>query len=366
MENKQPIDCEKVVSQFVTEGECFAYKSFGNGHINNSFIVYCRDEHDLVHRYVLQAINTYVFNDPEKLMDNIIKVTEFLRAKEPDNRGILHMLQTVDGKYCYHDEEGRYWRMYVYVNKALSLEQVEQPEDFFEAAYAFGKFQCDLSDFPVDTLHEIIPDFHNTEKRYDDFLKAVKDEKKGRAAEAQREIDFINGRKDFYGLLYKNNKEGILPLRVTHNDTKLNNVLLDKYTRKALCVLDLDTIMPGFSVTDFGDAIRFGASTAAEDEPDIDKVWLDFELFEKYVQGYLKGCGGKLTNEEIMLMPEGAKMMTLECGMRFLGDYLNGDVYFKTEYPKHNLVRCRAQLKLVEDMERNFDRMKKIVSRYCK
>ena len=276
------------------------------------------------------------------------------------------MIRTKDGKGFYRDDEGKCWRMYVYVDDALSLESVGLPDDFYEAAYAFGKFQHDLADFPADTLFEIIPDFHNTAKRYRDFLVAVSEDKSGRAKNVEAEIEFVKERAEFYSLLNNKFEDGVIPLRVTHNDTKLNNVLLDKFTRKALCVLDLDTIMPGFSVTDFGDAIRFGANNADEDEKDISKVWLNLDLFKVYTEGYLKGCDGKLSNEEIMLLPEGAKMMTIECGMRFLADYIAGDVYFKTAYPEHNLVRARTQLKLVDDMEKHFDDMKQIVSLYCK
>lgn len=358
--------CGHIIDQFSTDGECFEYKAFGNGHINSTFLISCRNAQGKVIKYVLQAINTYVFKEPDKLMDNIIRVTDFLRSKEPENRGILNMVRTRDGEGFYRDDEGKCWRMYVYVDKALSLESVGLPDDFYEAAFAFGKFQRDLSDFPAETLYEIIPDFHNTEKRYKDFLDAVERDEQGRVAGVKEEIEFIKNRAEFYGLLNNKYKEGLIPLRVTHNDTKLNNVLLDKITRKALCVLDLDTIMPGFSVTDFGDAIRFGANNAAEDEKDLSKVWINLELFKVYTEGYLEGCGGKLENEEIMLLPEGAKMMTIECGMRFLADYLDGDLYFKTSYPKHNLVRARTQLKLVEDMEKHFDEMKAIVREYCR
>lgn len=358
--------CERVVKQFCTDGECFNFEAFGNGHINNTFLVSCRNPYGKEIKYVVQAINSYVFKEPDKLMDNILRVTEFLRTKEPEKRAVLNMLRTIDGNGFYRDTEGKCWRMYTYVDDALSLESVESKEDFYEAAYAFGKFQRDLSDFPADTLYEIISDFHNTQKRYADFLEAVERDEQGRAAGVQKEIKFIKERSEFYSLLNNKYKEGAIPLRVTHNDTKLNNVLLDKNTRKALCVIDLDTIMPGFSVTDFGDAIRFGANNAAEDEKDLSKVWLNLDLFKIYAEGYLKGCDGKLNNEEIMLLPEGAKMMTIECGMRFLTDYLNGDLYFKTVYPKHNLDRTRTQLKLVKDMENHFDEMKAIVKEFCK
>lgn len=223
-----------------------------------------------------------------------------------------------------------------------------------------------LDEFPAERLYETIPDFHNTPKRYENFLKAVENDYKSRAKNVLSEIEFINDRKDFYSILIDNNKRGELPLRVSHNDTKCNNVMLDEKTHQALCVIDLDTIMPGFSVTDFGDAIRFGASTASEDEKDLSKVNLSIEMFKAYTKGFLKGCGGKLPDSEIMLLPEGAKMMTIECGMRFLTDYLEGDTYFKTAYPNHNLDRCRTQLKLVASMEEHWDELKEIVKQYCK
>ena len=242
----------------------------------------------------------------------------------------------------------------------------ESDEDFYQCALAFGKFQKALNDFPAESLHEIIPDFHNTPKRYKDFLQSVSEDRSGRAHLVKPEIDFIKARADFYPVLFENHSAGKLPLRVSHNDTKCNNVLLDNTTRKALCVIDLDTIMPGFSVTDFGDAIRFGASTAAEDEKDLSKVKLDMEKFRVYTKGFLDGCGGLLSDSEIMLLPEGAKMMTIECGMRFLADFIDGDKYFKIAYPEHNLDRCRTQLKLVSEMEDHWDEMKKCVSEYVK
>ena len=218
--------------------------------------------------------------------------------------------------------------------------------------------------FFTKNLYETIKDFHNTPIRYENFLKALEKNASGRANTALPEIEFVKARKDFTTVLEDSFKKGVLPKRVTHNDTKINNVMLDKDTREPVCVVDLDTIMPGYSVNDFGDSIRFGASTAAEDERDLEKVHFDINLFETYTRGFLNGCGGTLTPEEIMLLPEGAKMMTLECGMRFLTDYLDGDTYFKTDYPEHNLVRCRTQFKLVEEMEQQWDKMKETVKRH--
>ena len=233
--------------------------------------------------------------------------------------------------------------------------------DFYQSAIAFGRFQYDLRDFPSHTIVETIPDFHNTEKRFEAFCRAVEEDAVGRCESAKEEIAFYMSHAEFYGTLARAHAAGVLPLRVTHNDTKINNVMLDASTRGALCVIDLDTIMPGFSVTDFGDSIRFGANTGAEDERDLSRIDLDLDLFETYARGFLLGCGGGLPAEEVMLMPEGAKMMTLECGMRFLTDYLSGDTYFRTAYPEHNLVRSRTQMKLAQRMDEEFETMKKII-----
>lgn len=352
-----------VISQFSL---CSAPKScepYGNGHINSTFLLVC-DDNGNDRRYILQSVNNNVFKKPLEVMQNIEKVTEYLRPNVNDPREVMSLVPTKDGKNYYLAEDGSCWRVYNFIEDSLCLEHPDDVEDFRQCAVAFGKFQRDLSNFPADTLFETIPDFHNTPKRFRDFLEAVEKDAVGRAASVREEIAFLKERVDFYSVLYNANKEGILPLRVTHNDTKSNNVMLDSKTRKALCVIDLDTIMPGFSVTDFGDSIRFGASTAAEDEKDLNLVSLDLDMFDIYAKGYLEGCGGQLSRDEIMLMPEGAKMMTIECGMRFLTDYLNGDTYFRTSYPEHNLDRCHTQLKLVADMEAKWDEMKKIVEKY--
>lgn len=339
---------------------------YGNGHINDTFLVICVDDEGNSYRYILQAVNSNVFKIPSQVMENIVKVTDFLKEVAESPREVLVVVRTFSDGIHYKDKDGYFWRMYEFVEDSICLDRPENIEDFYQCAVAFGKFQRYLADFPADTLHETIPDFHNTPKRFNDFLNAVNADKCGRVASVQKEIDFIKERAEFYSVLIDSNKNGTLPLRVSHNDTKSNNVMLDYETHKALCVIDLDTIMPGFSVTDFGDAIRFGASTAAEDEKDLSKVSMDIEMFRIYAKGFLEGCAGQLLDSEIMLLPEGAKMMTIECGMRFLADYLEGDTYFKTAYAEHNLDRCRTQLKLVADMEEKWQQMKDIVKEYCK
>ncbi len=354
---------DNVISKFPLCSKPLECSSYGNGHINNTFLLVCEENGDS-HRYILQSLNGNVFKKPQDVMSNIEKVVAFLRPKAQDARETMNLILTKDGKNCYFDDDGKCWRVYDFIEDALCLEHPESTEDFRQCAIAFGKFQRDLSDFPADTLFETIPDFHNTPKRFKDFLTAIENDIAGRAESVKEEIEFLKSREDFYSVLYNAHNDGKLPLRVTHNDTKSNNVMLDAAKRTALCVIDLDTIMPGFSVTDFGDAIRFGASTAAEDEKNLDLVSMDLDMFDIYTKGYLEGCGGQLTKEEIMLLPEGAKMMTIECGMRFLTDYLNGDTYFKTAYPDHNLDRCHTQLKLVADMETKWDIMKEIVAKY--
>ena len=358
------INIEKRLNAFSKFNTCVTVLDivpYGNGHINDTFLVTSREAAGNDKRYILQAINSNVFKKPQEVMHNITLVTSYLKTQTDDERRVLSLVPTNEGDSYFKDNDGIYWRLYDFVENSLCLEAPETNEDFYQSAIAFGEFQKLLNNFPVEELFETIPNFHNTPDRYKKFLNAVQNDPLKRAAKVQKEIEFVIDRKDFYTVLFDNNKKGVLPLRVTHNDTKINNVMLDESTRTALCVIDLDTIMPGFSVNDFGDSIRFGASTAAEDEKDLSKVEMDINLFETYAKGFIKGCGGLLTKDEIMLMPAGAKMMTIECGMRFLTDYLEGDTYFKTKYDDHNLDRCRTQFKLVFDMESKWDEMKRII-----
>ena len=310
-------------------------------------------------RYILQKINNNTFRNVAGLMKNITAVTEFLRTKTDDPRGVLTLVKTHDGASYLHAQDA-YWRVYDFVEDSICLQLPETDEDFYQSAVGFGTFQQLLTDFPAAKLHETIPNFHNTPDRYRALLETLERDPMHRAAQVRLEIEFALARQAEMATIQNALTAGELPLRVTHNDTKLNNVLLDAKTRKALCVIDLDTVMPGLSLYDFGDSIRFGASTAAEDEKDLSKVNFDIELYKVYTEGYLSAAGKSLTDAEIEYLPFSSKLMTLECGMRFLGDYLNGDTYFRIDYPEHNLVRARTQFKLVEDMEKQMDEMKKV------
>ena len=358
---------EKVVAAFDVEGKVVEYIPFGNGHINDTRLVTM----DNGVQYVLQRINKNVFKRPDLLMENYVGVTKFIRKKIEKMggdplRNVLNAMPTKDGKSFLLDEEGEFWRLLVYVTDSIGYDKVERPEQFYDSAVSFGDFQYMLRDYPAHTLHETIVNFHNTPDRYRQLMEAIENNVAGRLDEVSAEIEFAKARFEFAHTLENAHKEGKLPLRVTHNDTKLNNILFDINSGEALCVIDLDTIMPGYSVNDFGDSIRFGATTALEDETDLSKVNFDISLYELYVKGFIEGAKGGLTEGELEMLPIGAIMMTFECGMRFLADYLNGDTYFRIHRPSHNIDRCRNQFKLVADMESQLDEMKAIVRKYAK
>lgn len=361
---------EDAVYAFGFGNQCSYVKPFGEGHINETYAVYMPD-HDGndVPLYVLQRININVFKNPDQVMDNIFGVTEYLRSIIRRDGGdldreSLSYIKTKSGDSYFEDEKGQLWRCLHYVPNSVCYQQVEKPEQFYQSALSFGHFLKQLGDYPAESLYETIPQFHDTRKRFRDFEDAQRKDVKNRARLCRQEIDFVLSRKDDCGVLMNQLEEGKLPLRVTHNDTKLNNILFDKDTDKGLCIIDLDTIMPGLAANDFGDSIRFGASTAEEDEQDLDKVHFDISLYDIYVKGYLEMAKEVLTPEEIKSLPWGARLMTLECGMRFLADFLQGDVYFKTAYPEHNLVRARTQFRLVKEMEEQFDEMNEILKKY--
>lgn len=351
--------------------QCRYVKPFGAGHINETYAVYMpgADGADEL-TYVLQRVNTNVFKDPAGVMENIFGVTEFMRdvirgeGGDPD-RGTLSYIKTKCGHNYFEDDEGQPWRCYNYIPDSVCYQTVERPEQFYQSARSFGHFLKQLGAYPAASLHETIPHFHDTVRRYEAFETALRRDVRDRARLCRPEAAFAQARREDCGRLTRQQEQGLLPLRVTHNDTKLNNILFDAATGEGLCIIDLDTIMPGLAANDFGDSIRFGASTAAEDEPDIDKVHFDIGLYELYVKGYLETAGEVLTPAELDSLPWGARLMTLECGMRFLTDFLQGDTYFKTAYPEHNLVRARTQFKLVQEMEQQFDAMRRLVRRYA-
>ena len=361
---------EDAVYAFGFGPQCSYVKPFGEGHINETYAVYMPGpEGTDVPRYVLQRVNIHVFKNPAQVMENIFSVTEYLREvirKEGGDldRETLSYIKTKSGDTYFEDAGGQPWRCLHYVPNSICHQTVEEPQQFYQSARSFGHFLKQLGDYPAERLYETIPRFHDTVKRFQDFSEAVRKDVKNRAGQCREEIDFALTREADCGVLMKQLQEGILPLRVTHNDTKLNNILFDADTDQGLCIIDLDTIMPGLAANDFGDSIRFGASTAEEDEPDLSKVHFDIHLYELYVKGYLEMAREVLTPAEIDSLPWGARLMTLECGMRFLADYLQGDVYFKTAYPEHNLVRARTQFRLVKEMEEQFDSMYEILRKY--
>jgi len=344
---------------FQTENEPLMAAKYGSGHINTTYLVV---DHQ-ARQYILQKINSHVFKKPDELMQNIKAVTDHLQSKVHNPRSALSLIPTMDGAAWHVDEDGETWRMYPFIVNSLCMQKAQTPQIFKESGIGFGTFQNQLSDFPAHNLYETIPHFHDTPKRYERFKTVLADDPVNRAGGVAAEIEFALGLETYAQTLMNLLHRGDLPLRVTHNDTKLNNVLLDYDTHQALCVIDLDTVMPGLSVNDFGDSIRFGANTAAEDETDLSKVNFSLELFKAYADGFLHACGERLTDAERAHLCDGAKMMTLECGLRFLTDYLEGDVYFKTHRPHHNLDRCKNQFALVKCMDKQWKHMQDIIQK---
>lgn len=345
-----------IAEQFCLQGEVKEIAPYGEGHINVTYLVTTTEK-----RYILQKMNTRVFPDPVNLMKNICGVTEHLRAR---NIETLTVVPTKSGEPFIYGEDC--YRVYDFIENTVTYQTVTDKNVFRNSGKAFGEFQNYLAEFDASKLTETIARFHDTPNRFANFMTALEKDELGRAKDCQPEIQFLLDHKDTYSTCMDGLKDGSLPLRVTHNDTKLNNILMDDKTGEARAVIDLDTIMPGSMLYDFGDSIRFGASTAAEDEKDLDKVHFDIELFKAYAEGYCGAVKASITEREAELLPYGAYLMTVECGMRFLTDYLMGDTYFATKYEGHNLVRCRTQLKLAKEMEENFPKMGKIIEEILK
>ncbi len=357
------MDIKNIVTQFRFEGEFRNVEEFGSGHINSTYIADFGEK-----RYVIQKINTNVFKNPDALMDNVFSVTRYLKniiienGGEPE-RETLKFIRTNEGKEYLKTPDGECYRAYIFVDNSICYDSADTPEMFKKSGAAFGQFQKLLSAFPADTLFETIPHFHDTFYRFEnEFLVSLENADESRKENAKAEIDFIISRKGEMKRITDLLENNRIPVRVTHNDTKLNNVLFDKNTGDCLAVIDLDTVMPGSALYDFGDSIRFGASTAAEDEKDLSKVEMSLDYFKAYAEGYLSEAGDTLNSCEKDNLAFSAKLITLECGMRFLTDYLNGNVYFKVDYPEHNLIRAKNQLKLVSDMENKMSKMEEIVN----
>ncbi len=362
-------DFSSIISNFKIDGKLISCERYGEGHINQTYLAVIEKDGKTTD-YILQKINSKLFNPVEKLMNNIRLVTEFNRERikkaggNPD-RESLTIIYANDGKPYYHCPEcDGYYRVYKFITDAIAYQVVEKPEHFYQSAVAFGNFANLLAEFDATELYEILPNFHNTVKRFNDFTASLEKDTAGRASSVQKEIKFVLDRKEYCSKIVDLLSSGQMPTKVTHNDTKLNNVMLDKVTGEPVAVIDLDTIMPGSICYDFGDSIRFGCNPAAEDEKDLSKVNFDINLFEQYVKGYLTALGDSITKIEKENLAFGAILMTYECGMRFLADYLDGDIYFHTKREGQNLDRARTQFKLIEDMERLYSEMLKIVNKY--
>lgn len=360
-------DVKEVAAHFQLEGDFIGAIPYGSGHINDTYAS-CFHVGNHHFRYIHQRINHNIFKEPEKLMDNIVRVTSYAREQIIDaggdpERQTLNVVPSVDGKPFYRTPDGDYWRTYKFIEGAMTYDQVEDLRHVYSASKAFGEFQKMLSTLPGERLHETIPDFHNTRKRFEAFVAALESDAMGRADSVHREIDFVLAREADASVIVDMLSRGEIPERVTHNDTKLNNVMIDDATGEGVCVIDLDTVMPGSALCDFGDSVRIGASTAAEDERDLSKVGVSLDMFDRLVHGYLDAGREFLTPSEIDYMALSAKLMTFECGMRFLTDHLMGDVYFKVHRDGHNLDRCRTQFKMVEQMEKDSDELAGIVDK---
>ncbi len=355
-----------VAANFDMRADFISAEPYGSGHINDTYAAVYSQAGQKV-RYIHQRINHTIFKEPLLLMENIERVTSHIKQKlieqgETDiSRRVLTLVPTLDGKVCYIDGDGNYWRTYLFIENAATYDEITELKQAYEAAKAFGEFQKQLTDIPGTRLHDTIPGFHNTRQRFDNLVKAIQDDTHNRAKSVKAEIDFAMEREDITDVLLELNRKGEIPEIITHSDTKLNNVMLDNTTSKGICVIDLDTVMPGLSLYDFGDMARTAMRPVPEDETDLTKVVAQVDMFKALAEGYLSSAGEMLTVAEKEHMAFSAKLITFEIGLRFLTDYLEGDIYFKTHRDNHNLDRCRVQFKMVESIESNYDKMQDIV-----
>jgi hypothetical protein len=363
--NAVDTDLRGLIAQFSIKGTFAVGGRFGSGHIHDTFLVQTR-EHDCPD-YILQRINHNIFKDVPRLMENIVRVTGHIRAKlnampgtDPE-REVLTVIPASDGRSFHRDGNDNYWRCYLFIDHHRSFDLSDSPERAFAGGRHFGRFLKLLADLPGPPLHETIAGFHDLENHLQKFAAQLQADACGRAKEAAVEIAFVRERAEAIKLILGLGRAGLIPLRITHNDTKFNNILFDEQG-KALCIIDLDTVMPGYVHYDFGDAVRSGCNRAREDEPDLERVGLDLALFSAFAEGYLEALPGCLGEEEIAHLAFSAKLFAFMVGLRFLGDFLAGDRYFKTSYPGHNLQRARVQFRLLESMEQQFTRMEAIIS----
>ena len=353
----KPINLNKILNEFILDSEIATY---GNGHINDTYITNTRN-------YILQRINTSIFKNPDELMQNIENVTEHIRCKmralgRDEDRSTLTVVKTRNGESFIKCDDDHVYRVYKFIGGSETIEKAESDKDMYNAGRGFGEFQQMLTDYPAKTLFDTIPNFHNTVKRVEALKTAIKEDRAGRVSLVKDEIEFALSKAKDASVIVDGIKDGSIPIRVTHNDTKINNILFDEKTHEPLCVIDLDTVMQGSLLYDFGDALRIGASSAAEDEEDLSKVWFDEKLYEAFAKGFLEFMGKDITPREKELLGFSAKLLTYECGIRFLADYLNGDTYFKIHKPAHNLIRARNQFKLVKDIEDKMDKLNEIIA----
>ncbi len=365
MPKKTQQELHELVSQFNIYGDFLVGIPFGSGHVNDTYML-TYDQGGVRLNYVLQRINSNVFRDPVKVMENVDRVTEHILRKirivhNETKKRTIRLLRTPDNKPYVYDRNGSCWRAYVFIERARAYDVLENPTQAHCIAKAFGEFQHQLIDLPGKRLHDTIPDFHNTPKRIEQLEEAVKNDPLDRVKNIREEIDFILERKEEAGTLLRLNKEGSIPERITHNDTKCNNILIDDLSGEGICVIDLDTVMPGLSLYDFGDMVRSGTNPADEDELDLSKVCMRFDMYQALFEGFCSSAGAFMTAAEKESLPLSGKLITLEIGTRFLTDYINGDTYFKIKRTHHNLERCRTQLKLVQSIEEQMDAMKSLL-----
>lgn len=364
--DKIQYDLKSIIKNFQVHGRFLRVQPYGSGHINDTFVSEF-DQYGIIFRYIHQRLNTCIFKEPEKVMENIERVTGYIHSKLkkrncPDiSRHVLTLVNSIDNKLYYTDSEENVWRTYLFIEGAKTHDIIESENHAENCARLFGKFQKELIDLPEPRLNTVIPDFHNSIIRFNEFQAAVSEDKLNRAKDIKEEIDFINKNEESCKILVELLEKGDLPERITHNDTKLNNVMIDIKTGEAICIIDLDTLMPGLVHYDFGDMIRTYTSPAAEDEKDVSKVTMQMNIFKSIAKGYLSSIGEYLTPMEKEYLAVSGKIITLTIGIRFLTDYLQGDTYFRTSRPNHNLDRCRTQIALVKSIDKQIDKMNKFI-----